>query len=172
MGYANQRHVKAVIKDFSGWCCQHAHVEVAKSAAAAWDYCGKTDTRMEGPMEFGHPPARVNVKGDVAARNKRILEMGIVQAVDEGVIPIEKVKQIKHSIELYEMIKKPPSHLPTLKNEWHWGPTGVGKSYHVRNQYPHAFIKSNDVWWDGYKGEDTVIIEEMGPKQIGGQHMK
>jgi hypothetical protein len=65
-------------------------------------------------------------------------------------------------------MKKDIQSTDTLQGEWHYGKTGTGKSKHVRNKYPDAFIKSNDVWWDGYAGEETVIIEEMGPKQIGG----
>lgn len=40
--------------------------------------------------------------------------------------------------------------LTVLDNEWHWGVTGAGKSRAVREKYPDAFIKSNDIWWDGY----------------------
>lgn len=65
-------------------------------------------------------------------------------------------------------MKKAVTNIDKLESEWHYGPTGTGKSYSVRTKHPDAFIKSNDVWWDGYQGEDTVIIEEMGPKQIGG----
>lgn len=57
------------------------------------------------------------------------------------------------------------------QNEWHWGPPGVGKSYYVRHKYDTAYIKSNNVWWDGYNGEDVVIIEEMGPGQIRAHHI-
>ncbi len=60
----------------------------------------------------------------------------------------------------------------SLDNEWHYGATGTGKSRGVRGRYPDAYIKSNNVWWDGYAGEKVVIIEEMGPKQIGAHHMK
>jgi hypothetical protein len=59
---------------------------------ASWEYCGKKDTRLEGPLEHGLPPASKNVKGDTAARNKMILEKGEVWAVEEGLVPIEKFK--------------------------------------------------------------------------------
>lgn len=36
---------------------ENPHVEVAKSALNAWEYCGKKETRVEGPVEFGVPPA-------------------------------------------------------------------------------------------------------------------
>jgi len=61
-------------------------------------------------------------------------------------------------------MKKDVQAVDFLAGEWHCGPTGTGKSRTVRKKYPDAFIKSNDIWWDGYSGEATVIIEEMGPK--------
>lgn len=57
--------------------------------------------------------------------------------------------------------------LTELNNEWHWGYTGTGKTRGVRARFPDAFIKGNNVWWDGYNNEEVVIIDEMGPKQIG-----
>lgn len=68
------------------------HVEISKNAMAAWKYCGKEDTRVEGPEEFGIPPASKAVKGDTAARNKMILEYGVVKACEEGLFPVEKFK--------------------------------------------------------------------------------
>jgi len=46
-------------------------------------------------MEFGVPPAAKNVKGDTKARNAMILEFGVVKAVDDGLIPLEKLKAVK-----------------------------------------------------------------------------
>jgi len=70
----------------------NVHVERARCAQDVWEYCGKEDTRVAGPLEFGVPPARQNVKGSVAERNKMIFEKGVIKAVDDGVIPLEKLK--------------------------------------------------------------------------------
>lgn len=51
-------------------------------------YCNKEDTRVTGPWSFGVAPAKRNKRGDVARRNKEIIEMGVVKAVDEGYITI------------------------------------------------------------------------------------
>lgn len=59
---------------------------------ASWNYCGKEDTRLEGPLEHGVPPASRAVKGDTKERNKMILEYGALKAVEDGLIPIEKFK--------------------------------------------------------------------------------
>lgn len=63
-------------KDFPG-----CHIEVSRNAMAAWNYCGKADTRVEGPLEHGLPPASKAVKGDTKKRNELILEYGAVKAV-------------------------------------------------------------------------------------------
>lgn len=46
------------------------------------DYCNKEDTRIEGPWTFGIRPARKNLKGDTARRNKELLQIGTVAAVE------------------------------------------------------------------------------------------
>jgi len=82
------------------------HIEKAKNAMAIWKYCGKEDSRIEGPEEHGLPPASRNVAGDTKMRNKMIMEMGVVKACEEGLIPIEKFKQTKQSIDLFQVMKK------------------------------------------------------------------
>ncbi len=59
-----------------------------------------------------------------------------------------------------------------MENEWHWGNTGLGKSRPLREKYPDAYIKDCNIWWDNDAGEETVIIEDLGPKMIGPQRMK
>jgi len=41
------------------------------------------------------------------------------------------------------------------------GPSGTGKSRYARTTYPGAFWKVKGPWWDGYDGEETVVIDEM-----------
>lgn len=57
---------------------------------ASWKYCGKEESRLEGPLESGVPPASLRVKGDKGERNKLIIEKGLTWAVENGHIPIEK----------------------------------------------------------------------------------
>lgn len=87
MGYDKTKRHAAMRKLFPDM-----HIEKAKNAMAIWKYCGKEDSRMEGPVEHGLPPASRNVAGDTKERNKMIMEMGVVKACEEGLIPIEKFK--------------------------------------------------------------------------------
>lgn len=45
-----------------------------------------------------------------------------------------------------------------------WGITGSGKTRSATELYPDAFIVSKSLtglWWDGYDGEETVILDEF-----------
>jgi len=46
----------------------------------------------------------------------------------------------------------------------YWGDTGTGKTRSAVEEFPSAFIVSEGVsgfWWDGYDGEETVIMDEF-----------
>lgn len=53
------------------------------------------------PLSGGAPPARRDVKGDTAKRNKLILEIGAREAVNQGLIGIQQMAQVQKSINLY-----------------------------------------------------------------------
>lgn len=88
-------------------------------------------------------------------------------------MPLLQLQKLKQARELFSILKQKPENLPApLTNEWHYGATGTGKSRGVRERFPEAYIKGNNIWWDGYDGQESVIIEELGPKQIGAHHIK
>lgn len=72
-----------------------------------------------------------------------------------------------------------PSNLDNLPNNgkhhlWYYGPSGTGKSHAAREEFPDAYFKQAQTkWWDGYRGEDNVIIEDFDIKhEYMGFHLK
>lgn len=129
---------------------------------AAWRYCGKEDTRVEGPMESGVPPAARNVKGDVKEHNEMIISGGLVRAVDEGLIPIEKYTQLRRSLDLYQIDKHQPVAALGVRGLWYYGAPGTGKSHSAINDLAKPqYRKSQNKWFDGYKGEPVIILDDL-----------
>ena len=51
-----------------------------------------------------------------------------------------------------------------LQHEWWVGPSGSGKSRLLWELYPKHFAKALNKWWDGYRHQEVVAIEEWSPK--------
>ncbi len=63
-------------------------------------------------------------------------------------------------LEKYKLLITPPRHhRPEILVII--GTTGTGKSRFCKQQFPGAFWKSRNKWWDSYSGEDTVIWDEF-----------
>lgn len=81
-----------------------AHIEKARNAFHSWQYCGKHDTRLEGPVEFGIMPLpQKQTSGDTAAFNKAVLEEGPEAMVSDGRLSIREYAKIKGSVNLFRL---------------------------------------------------------------------
>lgn len=60
---------------------------------------------------------------------------------------------------------------------WIYGLTGAGKSRYARTEYGkdpnNLFLKAINKWWDGYKSQSNVLLEDFGKEHsVLGYHLK
>jgi len=41
------------------------------------------------------------------------------------------------------------------------GPSGCGKSFYCKQNFPGAYYKMGDDWWDGYFAHETVVLDDF-----------
>jgi hypothetical protein len=139
------------------------HFEVMRGTIQqAVDYCSKTETADPNfPFtERGTRPAGKGARTDLS---------GIAEAIRSGaserdVFEIDPTNYLKYSAGIKRAIYLCASTTTRRwKTEvfWFHGPTGTGKSRTAHEEAPTAHVQSgNDYWWDGYSGQDDVIIED------------
>lgn len=74
---------------------------------------------------------------------------------------IQNVKSFEFIHQQYE-VKKPDLDGEQLNNLWLFGPPGTGKSRLCRMFHSSYYVKPLSKWWNNYKDEEVVIIEEVG----------
>lgn len=139
-----------------------AHWELSRSESVE-DYVWKEETAVAGTrFEYGKKPFKRNAKTDWDSV-WALAEKGEMSEIPAGI-------KIQHYFKLkairYDSIE--PIRRPNVEVDYYWGATGTGKSHAADTKYPDAYWKiSSNKWWDGYKGEDTVIIDELSTECIG-----
>jgi len=136
-----------------------AHIEKAKGTGAEnREYCTKEGDIL---IEKGSMPLDTKAKGAKGQEYwrdvKQKAQAGMLDEIDDKtyvgmyrtLVAISKDHATKH---------EPLDH---TTGEWWYGESGSGKSKTARETYPDAYIKGVNKWWDGYRGEDTVIIEDL-----------
>lgn len=153
------------IKSLGGdWA--RAHLEVRRGTRdQARDYSRKEDSRLEGPWEFGEWDSggagkRTDLQGAVAM----LKETGSLKRVAEE-FPEVFVRNCRGLRELHDITSD-------AKRSWKstvyvfYGNPGSGKSRLASELSGESvyFLRrgnSNSVWWDGYHGQDNVIIDDF-----------
>lgn len=67
---------------------------------------------------------------------------------------------------IYEGKKEIPTLDGELKdyNLWIYGEAGTGKSRFAFETFGSYYSKQPSKWWDGYKGEETVVLDDLDPE--------
>lgn len=138
----------------------HGDYRTARSNDSVRDYIMKSD---EKPLEYGVFDSNAqSVVQKRAMENKIILSKTMTELVDEGIIHISHYNLIRQAKESYKIDAIPiPEYMPKTCL-WILGDTGIGKSRYVRDTYPGKFYnKQMNKWWDGYSGEEVVLIDDL-----------
>lgn len=144
-----------------------AHCEPVIVDNGADKYCMKEDTRVEGPWEYGTKPLRRNNKSDwdqvyLKAKTGKIDEI----PADIRVRCYSQLKKIEKDHIVIEDAKD-------VRGVWIYGKSGYGKSRMARRDYPDAYPKLCNKWWDGYQNQKYVIMDDIGLEhKVLGQQLK
>lgn len=135
------------------------HLELSRSAAAN-DYVWKEDTRVEGSQfELGQLPKSRARKADW----DQVWNDAI--SGDFNNIPKDILIRNYSSIKRIRVDNVNPPFRDNIIVNVFWGESGTGKTrraWHEAGDPSEVYIKNpNTKWWDGYKGQKTVIIDEF-----------
>jgi len=138
------------------WGCYFGSMKGTVKQAVA--YCKK-----EGDYhEWGRIPAP-GTRTDLSVIARQIKEGKKVDDImrdDPNVYHM--YKRTFKDIEDYEMRQKFRTEM--TEGIWIYGPTGSGKSHYALRDYTpstHFLFRDDNGWWDGYQGQDTVVINDF-----------
>lgn len=134
-------------------------------------YCGaglyicpkKIKIKQPNPefKEFGKIPQQGERNDLIQLRDQIIDGKRVDEIMTENPVAYHKFGRTLNALEDVILRKKYRTAMTTC--DWYWGPTGVGKSHTCFHGYDpdKCYILPNDRgWWDGYKGQEIVIINE------------
>lgn len=145
-------------------CGNGIHLEKRRGTVTqAIEYCKKDGDFFEKGDPSMEPAAGGQLEKDRWTRARRNAEEGKYDEIDDEIYikHFSAIKKIRS-----EAIQKPETLNGHFVNEWLYGPSGSGKSQTARIENPGAYDKDpKERWWDGYNGEDVVIIDDFDKYQ-------
>lgn len=178
VSFKNAKTKSAVIRLMPG-----CHIEVAQDPQKAILYCKKGDMSTEVFKELDCPDEdpRFGVNADVTERGTKPREpkeggedekarwkfmLDLAKSGDLETLQDEEPEAFVrhyatfHRIKVDNITELPP--LDKLDNYWVYGPPETGKTLWVNQEMaPGAYKKNNSKWWDGYMGQEDVLMDEI-----------
>lgn len=154
--FANAKHFNSV----KSLLPKGSHIETARgSPDHNIEYCSKSGNFQEK----GERPLSQKRKGELEieryAKARAAAQSGSWDDIPADIY-IRHYSSLK---KIYAEAQIVPPSMENLDFQWYYGPTGTGKSRTAREKYPNHYLKLPNKWWDGYTGQDTVIIDEWDP---------
>lgn len=144
-----------------------AHIEAMKTTPKKCiKYC-KKDNDFE---EFGTVPDFEGgaTGGAKKAENFRAMIKLAMNDQVKDIMDIDPVSYVQHYHAFKRIRQDNPvvvKDLPDVCGEWIWGEPGTGKSFKARQENPGYYDKPLNKWWDGYRNEECIILDDVGIKQ-------
>jgi len=130
------------------------------------DYAIKEESRVVGPWEAGEKPLKRNDKDDW----EEIKSNAVSGNLDN--IPGDVYVRYFSNLQRIHSANLPKYEHHECRGYWFVGPPGTGKTHHARTVFgDDVYIKAQNKWWDGYKGEKIVVLDDLDTGCLG-HHLK
>lgn len=160
--YKNALRMGTIKTYFGG---DRLHLEARRgSRQSAIAYCSKEDTRVAGPWNLGSLPAKSQGKrSDLADVADQLLEGRSLSTIAES-FPIQYIKYHRGIQSLHGIRARKGRTWRTVIVDVYIGDSGAGKTRRAIEESAGDFYildQGERVWFDGYDGEGTLIIDDF-----------
>jgi len=135
-----------------------SHVETAKTISAAIEYCKKDGDFVER----GQPPVDPVKKGRVEQLRWEAAWESAKKGMLEEIPADIRIRQYSAIKRIGKDYMSLPGLLHSPCGVWIHGESGSGKTSTVFKKYPDLFTKNASKWWDGYQGQEVVLLDDCG----------
>lgn len=149
--------------DFNG---HHGNYQTCRNLMAVLKYVKKDEDYLEEGIEVeAYENGRKNHR---AVINSKLVsgEITVEDAVKEDPSLIHNYKKLLENVNLFKLNTTKPEDGERV-NYWIYGKPGIGKSQWARRNFPNAFKKACNKWWDGYRGQEYVIVDDLDTNVLG-----
>lgn len=153
----------------------HVHLEAAKGTPEQnRKYCTKQEGRVDGPWEYGKLPKGQGARSDLHALAAELKETGgDLRLLDEkwDAKFVQYGRGIKGLAELQQARARMKGEVKNrdVKVHIYWGAPGSGKTHSAHqfeDTYTLAQYSDKTLWFDGYYGQKTLIIDEFDYRNL------
>ena len=155
--------MRKAVKEFKMW------VEPCIDMEKAIKYCTKEESREAGPWSWGErKEKKQGQRTDLMAASEILKKGGTMKEVAMQ-LPVEYIKFTKGLQSYKEVIQERPPRSTMTEMHIYWGVAGAGKSHKAWQwkergtvyELPKNPTAGHVLWWAGYNGQDTVILEDF-----------
>lgn len=137
------------------------------TAAQNKTYCTKEEGRLEGPWEIGRAPAYPGERTDLLGAVSTIKESGLKRTIEQhpqtfarypsGLRQLAQFMDKSRSVGAYQ-----PKEVILCFGATRTGKSRYARSLAERTSDGELYIHSNTDWYDGYSGEELVVMDDFG----------
>lgn len=153
MGFKNARYTFSVRKKFGIWCDKmYGRLEDNTT------YCSK----QHELWTCGTLP-QFNSQNGTDEQDRWQVAWDLAKKGDfESVEPALRFKHFGGMLKIHAHYQQELEDLDEYPGVWIWGPPNTGKSTYARTLGERIYDKPLTKWWDGYDGQDTVLMDDVG----------
>jgi len=159
-GFVYFHNVQGNIGKLNNWF-GGAHMEACKGSLAENEaYCSKEENYKTLGVKPPGQGARTDIEHEVERISKG--EITCDELVMENPSFMHQYGRTMDRVE--DVCLRKRSRTEMTKGVWYTGPSDAGKSHECFKDFDpetHYVKPLQDVWWDGYKGQETVILNEF-----------